>query len=58
MAAAARVSIVEVEKEIAEPGAIDPDQVHTPGVYVDRLVTIPPPPEGIWEGTYWQSGKS
>ena len=58
MAAAARVTIVEVEKEIAEPGAIDPDQVHTPGVYVDRLVKIPSPPEGIWESTYWQSGKS
>lgn len=49
MATAARVCIVEVERDIAEPGDIDPDDVHTPGVYVDRLVKIPPPPEGIWD---------
>ena len=49
MAQAARVTIVEVEEEILEPGAIDPDHVHTPGIFVNRLVRIPPPPEGIWE---------
>ena len=37
MATAARVTIAEVE-EIVEPGAIDPDHVITPGVYVQRLV--------------------
>ena len=49
MAQAATVTIVEVEEDILEPGAIDPDQVHTPGIFVDRLVRIPPPPEGIIE---------
>ena len=49
MAQAATVTIVEVEEDILEPGAIDPDQVHTPGIFVDRLVKIPPPPEGIIE---------
>ena len=49
MAQAARITIVEVEEELLEPGAIDPDQVHTPGIFVDRIVKIPPPPEGIWE---------
>jgi len=37
MAAAARITIAEVE-QLAEPGAIDPDHVHTPGIYVQRLV--------------------
>ena len=37
MATAGRITIAEVE-EIVQPGEIDPDQVHTPGVYVHRLV--------------------
>ncbi|MBM3224074.1 MAG: 3-oxoacid CoA-transferase subunit A [Candidatus Tectomicrobia bacterium] len=49
MAMAARITIVEVENDIVEPGALDPDAIHVPGVYVDRLVRIPPPPEGIWD---------
>ncbi|HUD73211.1 MAG TPA: CoA transferase subunit A [Dongiaceae bacterium] len=36
MAAAGRVTIAEVE-EIVEPGAIDPDAVHTPGIFVQRI---------------------
>lgn len=49
MAQAARVTIVEVEEDILETGALDPDQIHTPGIVVDRIVKIPPPPEGIWD---------
>jgi 3-oxoacid CoA-transferase subunit A len=37
MAAAARITIAEVE-ELVEPGALDPDQVHTPGIYVRRII--------------------
>jgi 3-oxoacid CoA-transferase subunit A len=37
MATACEVTVVEVE-ELVEPGAIDPDCVHTPGIYVDRIV--------------------
>ena len=37
MAAAARITIAEVE-ELVEPGAIDPDHVDTPGIYVQRVV--------------------
>lgn len=37
MATAARVTIAEVE-EIVEPGQLDPDGVHVPGVYVKRIV--------------------
>lgn len=36
VATAARVTIAEVE-ELVEPGQIDPDQVHTPGIYVHRI---------------------
>ena len=49
MAQAARITLVEVEEDILEAGAFDPDEVHTPGIFVDRIVKIPPPPEGIWE---------
>ena len=37
MAAACKIVIAEVE-EIVEIGAIDPDQVHTPSIFVDYLV--------------------
>ena len=37
MAAAGKVTVAEVE-ELLEPGAIDPVGVHTPSVYVQRLV--------------------
>ncbi|GGI75295.1 succinyl-CoA--3-ketoacid-CoA transferase [Polymorphobacter multimanifer] len=37
MATAGRVTVVEVE-ELVEPGALDPDNIHTPGVFVQRLI--------------------
>jgi 3-oxoacid CoA-transferase subunit A len=37
MAAAARTTIVEVE-EIVEPGELDADAIHTPSIYVHRVV--------------------
>lgn len=37
MATAGKVTVVEVE-EIVPVGSLDPDQIHTPGIYVDRLV--------------------
>jgi acyl CoA:acetate/3-ketoacid CoA transferase alpha subunit len=48
MAMAARVTVVEVEEPILPRGAIDPDDVHLAGIYVHRLVRVPPPPEGWW----------
>ncbi|WP_426051784.1 CoA transferase subunit A [Brevundimonas sp. SL161] len=36
MATAGKVTVVEVE-EIVPVGSLDPDNIHTPGVYVDRL---------------------
>ena len=47
MAMAAQITVVEVEDGIVEPGELDPDKIHVPGVYVDRLVQIPP--DGIWD---------
>ena len=37
MATAATTTVVEVE-ELVETGSIDPDCVHTPGIYVHRIV--------------------
>lgn len=36
MATAGKITIAEVE-QLVEPGMIDPDHVHTPGVYVQRI---------------------
>lgn len=36
-----RVTIAEVE-ELVEPGELDPNEVHTPGVYVQRVVALTP----------------
>jgi 3-oxoacid CoA-transferase subunit A len=36
-ATAARITVVEVE-EIVEPGMLEPSQIHTPGIYVDRII--------------------
>lgn len=48
MATAARITVVEVDEEIVPAGSIDPDMVHTPGIYINRLVKVPPPPDGLW----------
>ncbi len=40
MATAAKLTIAEVE-ELVDPGAIDPDHVITPGIYVQRIVQGP-----------------
>ncbi len=39
VAAAGRITIAEVE-ELVAPGELDPDLVHTPGIYVDRIVAV------------------
>ena len=42
MATAGRVAVAEVEK-LVENGTLDPDCIHTPGIYIDRIV------EGVHE---------
>jgi len=40
MATAAKITVAEVE-HLVEPGAIDPDHIHTPGIFVKRIVRCP-----------------
>lgn len=37
IATAGKITVVEVE-EIVEPGELDPNHIHTPGIYVDRII--------------------
>jgi 3-oxoacid CoA-transferase subunit A len=54
-AMAGAVCVAEVE-EIVETGAIDPDHVHLPGIYVDRIVHNPNPEKRIEQRTVRQGG--
>jgi 3-oxoacid CoA-transferase subunit A len=49
-AAAGRVCVAEVE-ELVETGELDPDQIHTPGIYVDRIVVNPTPEKRVEQRT-------
>ena len=40
-AMAGRIAIAEVD-ELVPPGEIDPDEVHLPGIYIDRVVQLSP----------------
>ena len=48
MAGAATVTIAEVD-EIVDLGALAPDHIHTPGVYVQRVVRRPTEPTTSWD---------
>ena len=50
VAMAGKVCIVEVE-EVVETGAMDPDQIHLPGIYVHRIVCNPNPEKRIEKRT-------
>jgi 3-oxoacid CoA-transferase subunit A len=49
-ATAGKVCVAEVE-EIVETGTFDPDQVHLPGIYVDRIVLNAAPEKRIEQRT-------
>lgn len=40
IATCAQITVAEVE-ELVEVGELDPDQIHTPGIYVDRIIQGP-----------------
>jgi 3-oxoacid CoA-transferase subunit A len=40
MATAAKVTVAQVE-HLVPPGEIDPDHIHTPGIYVKRMIALP-----------------
>jgi 3-oxoacid CoA-transferase A subunit len=42
MATAARITIAEVEN-LVEPGELKSDDIHTPGIYVKKIVQVPRP---------------
>ena len=45
MATAGKITVAEVE-ELVEPGQLDPDHIHTPGIYVQRWPMKPKRPAG------------
>ena len=53
MATAGKVTIAEVE-ELVETGSLDPDQIHTPGIFIDRIVHVPNPTKHIEQRTVRQ----
>ena len=50
VATAGRITIVEVE-ELVETGALDPDHIHLPGIYVHRIVVNANPEKRIEQRT-------
>lgn len=46
MATAAKVTVAEVENLVPQ-GAIDPDHIHTPGIFVQRLIKLDKPTKRI-----------
>jgi 3-oxoacid CoA-transferase subunit A len=50
VAMAGKVTVVEVEK-LVEVGEIDPDQVHTPSIFVHRIVVNPNPEKRVEQRT-------
>ena len=55
-AMAGKVCVAEVE-EVVPTGTIDPDHVHLPGIYVDRIVLNPTPEKRIEQRTVRQENK-
>jgi len=50
VAMAGKVTVVEVE-ELVEVGQLDPDQIHTPGIFVHRIVVNATPEKRIEQRT-------
>jgi 3-oxoacid CoA-transferase subunit A len=55
MATAAKVTVAEVE-HLVEPGSIDPDHIHTPGIFVKRIVRCPSHEKRIEQRTVRKRG--
>ena len=50
MAMAGKITIAEVE-ELVPAGTLEPDAIHTPGIYVHRIVLNPTPEKRIEKRT-------
>jgi 3-oxoacid CoA-transferase subunit A len=53
MATAATVTVAEVEN-LVQPGALDPDHIHTPGIFVHRIIHVPDAEKRIEQRTVRQ----
>lgn len=56
MATAGKYTVAEVE-ELVEPGELDPDAIHTPGIYVHRIVKGPKYEKRIEKRTVRERGE-
>jgi 3-oxoacid CoA-transferase subunit A len=54
-ATAGKITVVEVE-QIVENGELDPDQIHTPGIHVQRIVLNAHPEKRIEQRTLTKAG--
>jgi 3-oxoacid CoA-transferase subunit A len=50
MATAGKITVAEVE-HLFQPGELDPDQIHVPGIFVQRIVHVPNPAKHIEQRT-------
>lgn len=48
-----KITVAEAEV-IVQPGELDPDEIHTPGIYVQRVVHNPHPEKRIEKRTIWK----
>jgi 3-oxoacid CoA-transferase subunit A len=53
MATASRMTVAEVE-HLVPAGELDPDQIHTPGIFVKRIVAVDPALKHIEQRTVRQ----
>jgi 3-oxoacid CoA-transferase subunit A len=53
MATAATVTVAEVET-LVQPGALDPDHIHTPGIFVHHIIHVPDAEKRIEQRTVRQ----
>ena len=49
-----RITVAEVE-QLVRTGELDPDQIHTPGIFVQRIVHNPTPEKRIEQRTIWKA---
>jgi 3-oxoacid CoA-transferase subunit A len=50
VATAGKITIAEVE-DLVETGELDPDQIHTPGIFVQRIILNATPEKRIEQRT-------
>ena len=55
IATAGRITVAEVE-QVVETGQLDPDQIHTPGIFVHRIVVNATPEKRIEQRTVRAAG--